>query len=166
MNTRRIMKAAVSGAGIGMAMAAVGYAALVVLNRAKYGAAKSFADDAKDSALDRFIPNPEVAERHEIEIHAPVHIVLATAKSFELLTSPLIRAVFRARELALGAKPCDTRPHPAGLYEQMTSLGWVVLSEQPGCEIVFGAATQPVVASPCSAPFRRTSSGNSVSLAS
>jgi hypothetical protein len=128
-------------------MAAAGYAALVVLNRARYGHAERFAAGAKDSALAQFIPNPEVAEHHEIEIHAPVHIVLATAKSLELLTSPLIRAVFRARELALGGKP-DSRPQPTALYEQMTSIGWVVLSEQPGCEIVFGAVTQPWVASP------------------
>jgi len=128
-------------------MAAAGYAALVVLNRAKYGGAKRSAQAAKDSVLDRLIPDPEVAERHEIKIHAPVHIVMAAAKSLELMTSPLIRAIFRARELALGGEP-DTRPHPAGLYEQMISIGWVVLSEQAGHEIVFGAVTQPWVAAP------------------
>jgi hypothetical protein len=128
-------------------MAAAGYAALVVLNRRRYGAAKRSAEAGKDSVLDRFIPNPEVAEHHEIEIEAPVDCVMAAAKSLELMSSPIIRAIIRARELALGGAP-ETRPHPPGLYDQMRSIGWVVLSEQAGHEIVFGAVTQPWVAAP------------------
>ena len=61
--------------------------------------------------------------------------------------SPVIRAIFKARELALGGDP-DTRPLPTALYDQMRSIGWVVLSEQAGREIVFGAVTQPWVAAP------------------
>ena len=128
-------------------MAAAGYAALVVLNRAKYGDSKRSADAAKDPVLDQFIPNPEVAEHHEIVIQAPVDVVMATAKSLELMTSPVIRAIFRARERALGGEP-DTRPHPTTLYDKMLSIGWVVLSEQAGHEIVFGAVTQPWLAAP------------------
>jgi hypothetical protein len=137
------------GAGVaaGGAIAAAGYAALVVLNRARYGDAKERAERAKDSVLDRFIPSPEVSEHHEIEIEAPVETVMAAAKSLELLGSPVIRAIFRARELALGGTP-DPRPHPTTLYDQMRSIGWVVLSEQAGREIVFGAVTQPWLAAP------------------
>jgi hypothetical protein len=128
-------------------MAAAGYAALVALNRAKYGGAKGSADGAEDSVLDQFIPDPEVAEHHKIAIKAPAGVVMAAAKSLNLMTSPVIRAIFRTRELALGGEP-DTRPHPGTLYEQMLSIGWVVLSEQPGREVVFGAVTQPWVAAP------------------
>ena len=147
MNARRLVKTAGSGLILGGAMTAAGYAALVVLNRARYGDAKGRADAAKDSVLDRFIPSPEVAEHHEIEIQAPVDVVMAAAKSLELLTSPVIRAIFRARELALGGEP-DTRPHPTTLYDQMLSIGWVVLFEEAGHEIVFGAVTQPWLAAP------------------
>ena len=147
MKARRIMKTAGAGLVVGGAVAAAGYAALVVLNRARYGDAKERADAAKDSVLDRFIPDPEVSYRHHIEIQAPVHTVMAAAKSLELMTSPVIRAIFKARELALGGDP-DTRPHPTTLYDQMCSIGWVVLSEQAGREIVFGAVTQPWVAAP------------------
>ena len=147
MNARRIVKTAGRGLAAGGALAAAGYAALVVLNRSNYGGAKRSAEAAKDSVLDRFIPDPEVAEHHEIAIHAPVDVVMAAAKSLELTTSPVIRAIFRVRELALGGEP-DTRPHPTSLYEQMLSIGWVVLSEQPGREIVFGAVTQPWLAAP------------------
>jgi hypothetical protein len=147
MNTRRMLKNAGGALAAGGAIAAGGYAALVVLNRATYGNASRFADTAKNPVLDGFIPNPEVKQHHEIRIQAPADVVIAAAKSFELLTSPLIRAIFRARELALGGEP-DTRPHPTMLYDQMRSIGWVVLHEEAGHEIVFGAATQPWLATP------------------
>jgi hypothetical protein len=147
MAASRIIKTAAKGAFVGGAVAAAGYAALVVLNRATYGDAKRSAQAAKDSVLDQFIPEPDVAEHHEIEINAPVDVVMATARSLELTQSPMIRAIFRARELALGGEP-DRRPHPTALYDQMRSIGWVVLSERAGREIVFGAVTQPWVASP------------------
>jgi hypothetical protein len=147
MNSRRIAKTAAYGALAGGALATAGYAALVALNRATYGDAKTSAGGAKDPVLDRFIPAPEVREHHQIKIHAPADVAMAAAKSVELTASPLIRAIFRARELALRGTP-DPRPHPATLYEQMQSIGWVVLSEQPGREIVFGAVTQPWLATP------------------
>jgi hypothetical protein len=147
MNGRRILKIAGRGVVAGGVAAAAGYAALVVLNRAKYGDAKWSAEAAKDPVLDRYIPSPEVAEHHHIKIHAPADVVMAAAKGLELTTSPMIRAIFKARELALGGAP-DTRPHPTTLFDQMLSIGWVVLSEQAGREIVFGAVTQPWVAAP------------------
>ena len=147
MDARRIVKTAGEGLLVGGAIAAAGYAALVVVNRARYGNAKDSAGAAEDSVLDRYIPSPEVAEHHEIEIAAPAAVVMAAAKSMELLESPMIRAIIRARELALGGAP-DQRPHPQMLYDQMISIGWVVLSEYAGREIVFGAVTQPWVAAP------------------
>ena len=146
MNARRIVKTTACGLAGAGAIAAAGYAALVILNRANYGVVKRSVA-GKDSVLDRFIPNPEVSEHHQIAIHAPVDVVMAAAKSLEMLSSPLIRAIFRARELALGGTP-DARPHPTTLYDQMLSIGWVVLSEHAGDEIVFGAVTQPWVAAP------------------
>jgi hypothetical protein len=147
MNPRKIAKTAAYGLAGAGAIAATGYAALVGFTRATYGDAKWCADKAKDSVLDRFIPNPEVAEHHEIAIHAPADVVMAAARSLELTTSPVIRAIFRAREVALGGAP-DARPHPTTLYDQMLSIGWVVLAQQAGREIVFGAVTQPWVAAP------------------
>jgi hypothetical protein len=44
--------------------------------------------------------------------------------------------------LVLGAEP-DAAPQSKGLLAQMTSLGWRVLAEKPGREIVVGAVTQP-----------------------
>ena len=147
MNSRELVKTAGRGVAIGAAVAAAGYAALVVLNRARYGDRKSFPDAQKDSSLDRFIPEPEVVEHHQIAIAAPADVVIASAKQLELLKSPVIRAIFRARELALGGEP-DPRPHPSTLMEQMQSIGWVVLHERAGREVVFGSVTQPWEATP------------------
>lgn len=147
MNGRQILKTTGRGLAVGATMAAAGYAALVVLNRARYGSAKGHADAMKDSVLDPFIPEPEVVEHHQIAINAPADVVIASAKQLELLKSPVIRAIFRARELALGGAP-DSRPHPATLMEQMQSIGWVVLSERAGREIAFGSVTQPWEATP------------------
>lgn len=147
MEGRQILKTAGRGLAVGAAMAAAGYAALVVLNRRQYGEAKSSAGAGKDSLLDRFIPQPEVTEHHQIAVHAPADVVMAAAKGLELLKSPIIRAIFRAREVALGGEP-DARPHPTTLMEQMLSIGWVVLSERAGREIVLGSVTQPWEATP------------------
>jgi len=147
MEGRQVVKSAARGIATTAAMAAAGYAALVVLNRTRYGNAKVLAAAAKDSLLNRFIPDPEVAEHHQIDIQAPADVVMAAARDMELLTSPVVRAIIRARELVLGGEP-DTRPHPAGLLEQMQSIGWVVLAEQPGRELVMGAVTQPWQAAP------------------
>jgi hypothetical protein len=147
MSPRTLIKYTGRGLAVGAGLAAIGYAGMVAYNRSKYGHAKGSADAAKDSLLDRFIPEPEVLEHHRIAINAPADVVMTSAKQLELLKSPVIRAIFRARELALCGEP-DPRPHPSTLMEQMQSIGWVVLSERPGREIVFGSVTQPWEATP------------------
>ena len=147
MNGRQVIKTAAQTVAVTAAVAAAGYATLVVFNRSRYGKVKGFADGAKDSLLDEFIPDPEVAEHHQIDIHAPAEVVMATARELELLKSPVIRAILKTRELALGGEP-DTREHPTALIDQMLSIGWVVLAERPGREIVLGSVTQPWQAAP------------------
>lgn len=143
--TSRYIKAG-RGLAIGAGIAAVGYAGLVAWNRARYGKAR-VAPGAPASLLDRFIPSPEVVERHHIEIEAPADMVMTAAKEMRLLDSPIVRVLVKARELALGGEP-DTRPHPDTLLAQAQSIGWVVLAEQANREIVFGAVTQPWQANP------------------
>jgi hypothetical protein len=142
MKGRQILKYTGYGIAAGAALAATGYAALVVLNRTRYGGAQGLADPGKDSLLDRFIAEPDVVEHHQIAINAPADVVLAEAKEMELLKSPVVRAIIRAREIATGGEP-DSRPHPQGLLAQMLSIGWVVLSERAGREVVLGAVTKP-----------------------
>jgi hypothetical protein len=147
MRERSLMQTTMRGLGMAAILAGAAYGGLVLYNRWKYGAVNLSHDPGKDSLLDRFIPNPEVVEHHQMRIDAPADLVLATAKDLHIVDSPIIRAIFKIRELALGGEP-DDRTHPAELMAQMQSIGWVVLSEKAGREIVFGCVTQPWLANP------------------
>jgi hypothetical protein len=147
MRERTFLKSALRAAGTAAILAGAAYGGLVLYNRWQYGRAKASAPAGKDSLLDRFIPEPEVVEHHRIAIDAPADIVLSTAKDMHMLDSPIIRAIFKMRELVLGGQ-ADERDHPSELLAQMQSIGWVVLAEKAGREIVFGAVTQPWLASP------------------
>jgi hypothetical protein len=46
-------------------------------------------------------PACEVVERHRIRVSAPAQVTLAVARDQNLLTSPLVRAIFKGRELVL-----------------------------------------------------------------
>jgi len=153
MPSTRSTRLAGRGLAAGATFAAIGYAGLVAYHRARYGKVAVAAD--RSLLLDRFIPAPEVIEHHRVRIAAPAGLVLDTARNLELLNSPLVRSVIRARELALGGHP-DEREHPAALVPQMQSIGWVVLAEQAGREIVLGAVTRPWDAAPV---FRSIPSG-------
>jgi len=145
MNTRLTTLA--RNAAIGLGVTGAGYAAVVAWNRLRYGRVRPSRQSGGSSLLDRYIPNPEVLEHHRIAIDAPADVVVSTAKQMRLLDSPAIRAIFRLRQLAMGGEP-DTRLHPPSLFEQMQSIGWVVLAERAGREVVFGTATQPWLAAP------------------
>jgi hypothetical protein len=98
--------------------------------------------DERDELLDCFMPVYDVVERHRIAVAAPPAIVLRAAKQQDLMGSRVIRAIFRARDLALGAAP-DARRRSRALLPDMLALGWGVLAERPDREIVMGAVTKP-----------------------
>ena len=128
-----------AAAGAGAALG--GYAVLVANAWRNYGHPAPPAVDEQDHILDRFIPDYDVVERHHVRVEAPAAITLAAAKEANF-DSPLVTAIFRAREIALRARP----PEPIqarGLVNVFTAIGWVILDETPGREIVFGAVTQP-----------------------
>jgi hypothetical protein len=147
MRERTVVKSALRGLGTAAILAGAAYGGLVLYNRWKYGTAKASSAMGNDSLLDRFIPDPEVVEHHQIDIHAPADVVMAAAKGMRMLDSPLIRTIIRMREIAMGGQR-DAREHPEGMLEQMQSIGWVILSEKAGREIVLGCVTQPWHANP------------------
>jgi hypothetical protein len=128
-----------------VALAASSYAALVGVAWLRYGRAATAHGPEADPLLDRFMPQYEVVERHHIRVFAPADATLAVAAETSLEQSPIVHAIFKARELLLGSTP-GSRPHPAGLLAQMQSIGWGKLAERPGREIVMGAVTQPWLA--------------------
>jgi len=126
-------------------LAVTGYAAYVGVAWYRYGLAAAPVSDETDALLDDFMPEYEVAERHHVRVAAPAEITLSAAAETDLQQSPIIRGIFNLRVLVLGADP-DEVTRPRGLLAQTTSLGWGVLAEKPGREIVVGAVTQPWMA--------------------
>ena len=130
---------------LGLGAAAATYGAVIGSTWLRYGAPPAPGSDEADPLLDEFMPSYEVAERHSARVHAPADVVLRAATQVKLEDSPLVWAILRMRELVLGADAAPT-PQPAGLADQMLALGWRVLHETQGREIVVGAVTQPWLA--------------------
>ena len=126
----------------GLGVAAATYGTYVGMTWSRYGRAIPPEPEAQDPLLDRFMPAYEIAERHQIHVAAPPAVTLDAARELNLLASPVVRAIVRAREIILGATP-DGRRRPHGLLAETQALGWGVLAGQPGRELVLGAVTRP-----------------------
>ena len=140
MTSTSALKKTMRMVATGAAVAGGVYAGYVAVAWSRYGHAERAAD--RDGLLDHFMPDYDVVERHEIRVGAPAAITFAVAGEQDLFQQPGIRAIFKARELLLGATP-DDRSRPRALLAQVRSLGWGVLAEVPGREIILGAVTKP-----------------------
>jgi hypothetical protein len=130
-------------AGAGAALAAYGAYAAIAWYR--YGRVPRLPADEGDALLDRFMPEYEIVERHHITVKAPAAVTLSAAREQDLLQLPLVRAIFKAREIAMHAQRNHRQaagPGP-GLLAQVQSLGWGILAEIPDREVVIGAVTKP-----------------------
>jgi hypothetical protein len=132
------MRLLAGGAGVAIGT----YAACVGVAWFRFGNASPISTDDRDDVLDRFMPVYDVVERHRVRIAAPAAITLTAAKEHDLREPRLIRAIFKVREVALGATPDDHRA-PTGLLAEALSLGWGILAESPAHEVVVGAITKP-----------------------
>ncbi len=99
-------------------------------------------EQLRDPLLDQFMPKFDVAERRSIRILAPAGTVLDSAHEMDLMGSGITRFIFRARELIKGSTT-PTNDLPSGLIAATSALGWGILAEAHGREIVMGAITQP-----------------------
>ncbi len=136
-------KLALGGVGLG----AAAYGAVVAYTWARYGRPAEAGPEAADWLLDRFMPEYEAVERHQIRVAAPAELALDIARRRDLLDSRLVRAIFEARQVILGGVPAAPRT-PRGIVDECVALGWVVLAEEPRREIVLGAVTKPWEANP------------------
>jgi hypothetical protein len=139
---RSILRTSVRWSAAGVGLTGASYAAYVGVTWSRYGHPSPAKPDERDELLDRFMPVYDVVERHHIHVAAPAAVTLAVARDTNLFDVPVVRAVFKGRELILGAAR-DNRPRMRGLLAEVLSLGWVVLAETPGQEIVVGAVTKP-----------------------
>jgi hypothetical protein len=137
-----------AGAGLATAL----YATRAGFAWLQYGHPPSPNMDETDRLLDEFIPVYEVVERHHVRVAAPAATSLAAACEMDLAQSAVIRAIFKTRELILGAEP-DKERSPRTLLAWARELGWAVLAEIPGREIALGAVTRPWDANPVFRPL-------------
>jgi hypothetical protein len=56
--------------------------------------------------------------------------------------SPIVRGIFKAREWIMRSHPTP-EPKSRAFLARMRAIGWGVLVEHPGREVVMGAVTQP-----------------------
>lgn len=139
-------------AGAAAGVAAAAYAVDALLHWARYGRLEPPRGPESDPLLDPFMPAPEVLTRHHIKVAAPADVAFAVAGTLDMSDSTLIRGLFKGRELLLHGAPAPTRKS-AGLREDLRSIGWVELAEEPGHEVVFGAATKPWEPNPAFVPI-------------
>lgn len=97
---------------------------------------------AANDRLDTFMPECDVLEQHQARVAAPAATTFEMVRALNPGTSRLITGIFRARELMLRSTPTTHRA-PLPFLEEMLALGWRVLAEEAGREIVLGAVTQP-----------------------
>jgi hypothetical protein len=92
--------------------------------------------------LDRFMPRTDIRTRHEILVEAPAPLVLEVARTYDLQSHPLVRAIFWLRTKLLRARrPAAWRSQ--GLAADMLRMGWGRLAEEPDRYLVAGATCQP-----------------------
>jgi hypothetical protein len=142
MNSTHAIRAVGLWLTAGAFAVAAAYVAYVATAWLRYGAATRQKHGEGDALLDGFMPTFDIVERHHIRVAAPAAITLSAACEIDFQSAPVVRAIVKAREMALGAVH-DARPRPSGLMAEVQSLGWGVLAEVPGREIVVGAVTRP-----------------------
>lgn len=121
------------------------YAAYAAATWARYGNKRAV--EPRDALLDRIMSEYEVGVRYSVVVNAPAARTFEAIHHTDFERSPVVRALFRAREMLMRA-PHVERPLPHGLLEQVAALGWALVGHEPGRELIFGAVTQPWIANP------------------
>ena len=131
---------ALAGGTVAALLAATGYGAA-----AWYRYGRVARRGSGDELLDRFMPKFDVREHHQATVRAPTTVTYAAARELDFRRSPLVSGIFRARQLLMGGRiePVSTG---GSVLDEVQALGWRLLAEEPGRELVMGAVTQPWVA--------------------
>ena len=142
MTAQSLLRSSVRWSSAGVGLAATTYAGYVAWTWSRYGhPSRSHRPRTGRTARPlhaglRRRRTPSHSRRRACSTHA------GCRAEIDLSNSPIIRAVFKGRELILRATP-DAQPRPRGLLAQVQSLGWVVLAEIADREVVVGAVTKP-----------------------
>jgi hypothetical protein len=96
--------------------------------------------------IDKYLPTFYVHDYHEIRVVAAPGQAYAAFRSLDLMRSPIVRALFAIRTLPSRFRsrpPAGHRPTSRSFLQMALDVGWVILEEIPGQELVAGAVTQP-----------------------
>jgi len=142
--TRRI-RLLVRGSAAAVGLAVATYGAWVAFAWLRYGRPATSAPDQADAMLDRVMPRYDIVERHHVRVAAPARVTFTAASELALMQSWPVRLIFRARERIMGATPQPSSA-PQPFLSLAQSIGWGVLAETSGSQVVMGAVTQPWLA--------------------
>lgn len=102
--------------------------------------------------LERFLPRYDVAVVHAGVFRAPPAQCYARVLELDLLQAPFVRAalgiralphrVLRSRRVP-GNRTTINAPAPTFRLNDMVGLGWILLAETPGVEMVLGQVSRP-----------------------
>lgn len=142
MTKTSLARSCARGIASGVGLSAGLYATYAASTWLRYGRVPGATREEADALLDQFMPVYDIVERHHVRVEAPADVTFTAARELDFSKSAVVRAIFKARELAMGTDPDEAR-RPRGLVPMTMSLGWSVLAEIPGREIVLGAVTRP-----------------------
>lgn len=92
--------------------------------------------------IDRYLPRYDVRTRHEGEVEATTDVTYAAARELDLAHSPIARVLFGLRSLPRVLSGTEGPPLGKIDFEALEEIGFVVLGEEPGRELVVGAVGQ------------------------
>jgi hypothetical protein len=142
MSTKKMVADLAKWSAAAVGIAGASYATDVATTWLRYGDPGRGSPSERDPVLDVFLPQYDVADRHSVHIAAPAEVAIATATEMNIESSAIIRGIFKGREWILRSH-ADNSTRPDRFLAQMKSLGWGVLAELPGRELVMGGATKP-----------------------
>ena len=104
--------------------------------------------EAETMLLERCLPNYDVTEAHAVVVDADTDLTWRAARRGDLSQSAVVRTLLELRSLpnrlqrALERRPAESARPPLNL-DDMERVGFLLLGERPGHEIVFGSVVQP-----------------------
>ena len=95
--------------------------------------------------IEKYLPTFDVREYHELAVQGEPERAYAALRSVDFNRSRLVRTLFAVRTLPTRLLSRGVKPAPqfSSFLETAVELGWVILEELPGRELVAGAITQP-----------------------
>ena len=93
------------------------------------------------TALDNFIPNPDMCERFSTTVRAPADVVFWVASEFDMQSPTIVKSILWLRAKLLGSKRRKRKTKK--LIPEMLDSGWACLAERSGELFVAGAVCEP-----------------------